>query len=51
MFQDAIGGQRPDDILKSIDKDLGRAMVERSGASSPSLNLERELRSPSDKFK
>jgi hypothetical protein len=51
MFQDTLGAKPPDDILKSIDKDLGRSMLERSGASSPSFNLERELRSPSDKFK
>jgi hypothetical protein len=51
MFQDTFGAKPPDDILKNIDKDLGRSTLERSDASSPSFNMEKELRSPSDKFK
>jgi hypothetical protein len=51
MFQDTLGAKPPDDILKNIDKDLGRSTLERSGTSSPSFNLERELRSPPDKLK
>lgn len=51
MFRDSLGSKPPDEILKSIDKDLGRSTLDRSSAGSPSFNLERELRSPSDKFK
>ncbi len=40
----------PDEVLKSIDKDLGRSTLERSGDSGSS-NLERDLRSRSDMFR
>ncbi len=51
MFRDTLGSKSPDEILKSIDKDLGRSTLERSGTGSPSLNLERELKSPADRLK
>lgn len=51
MFRDIIGPKPSDEVLKSIDKDLGRSTSERSGGGSPSVDLERELRSSSDKFK
>lgn len=56
IFRDTLGAKPPDDILKKIDKDLGRPALEPSGRSSPSLNFEKynfekELRSPSDGFK
>ncbi len=50
MFRDMLSPRSPDDVIKSIDKDLGRSMVERPG-STPSVNFERELRLPADKFK
>jgi hypothetical protein len=40
----------PDEVLKGIDKDLGRSTLERSGDSGSS-NLERDLRSRSDMFR
>ncbi len=51
MFRDALGSKPPEEILKNIDKELGRSEPEQSSTSSPSFNLERDLRSPSDKFK
>jgi hypothetical protein len=51
MFRDTLGSKSPDEILKSIDMDLVRSTLERSSTSSPSISLEKELRSPSDKFK
>ena len=51
MFRDTIGSKPPDEILKSIDKDLGRSTLERSNTGVPPLDPGRELRSSSDKFK
>jgi hypothetical protein len=48
MVPDTLGPKNPDEILKSIDKDLGRSTLERSDHSSPSFNLEKDLRSPSE---
>ncbi|MCC2643448.1 MAG: hypothetical protein K0S45_3861 [Nitrospira sp.] len=50
--RDSLGGQSPDEILKSIDKDLGKNSLDRSepGAGGRPLDLERELRSPADKM-
>ncbi len=52
LFRDSLGGKSADETLKSIDKDLGKSSFERSGAASGSrsLELERDLRSPSDRF-
>lgn len=51
LFRDTLGSKSPDEILKSIDKDLGRSTLDRTSGGSPSFNLERELQSPSDKLK
>lgn len=51
MFRDVIGPKPPDEILKSIDKNLGRSTFERSGTGSPSFDLERDLRTHSDMLK
>jgi len=51
QFRDNLGGRSPDEILKSIDKDLGKGSeFYGSGSSSHTLNLERELSSPADKI-
>ena len=52
LFRDSLGGKSADETLKSIDKDLGKSSFERFGtpSGSRSLELERELRSPSDRF-
>jgi hypothetical protein len=49
-FLDKPAVKSPDEVLKSIDKDLGRSTLERS-AASPSFNLEKDLRSHSDSLK
>lgn len=43
MFQDSLGSKSPDEILKSIDKDLGRSTLARPDASPP-FDMEKELR-------
>jgi hypothetical protein len=50
-FRDSLGGRSPDEILKGIDKELGKSPIDTSGPASGdrSLDLERELRSPADK--
>jgi hypothetical protein len=50
-FRDSLGGRSPDEILKSIDKELGKGSFDKSEPmmTPPSLELERELRSPADK--
>ncbi len=50
MFRDGLGPKSPDEILKSIDKDLGHSAVDHP-TDSRSFNLEKDLRSPSDKFR
>jgi hypothetical protein len=45
MGPDSLGFKHPDDIVKGIDKDLGRSTLDRSEHSSPSFNLEKDLRS------
>jgi hypothetical protein len=51
MFRDT-SAKPPDEILKSIDKDLGRSTVEPLSPSAPSsFDASRELQSTSDKFK
>jgi hypothetical protein len=51
-FRDSFSGRSPDEILRSIDKDLGKSSLDRpdSGPAGRSLDLERELRSPADKI-
>ena len=51
-FRDSLGGKSPDEILKSIDKDLGKSSPDRSESEGAvrSLELERELSSPADKI-
>ena len=51
MFRDTIGAKPPDEILKSIDKDLGRSTLERPNTSVQPIDPSRELGSSSDKFK
>jgi hypothetical protein len=50
--RDSVGGKSPDDILKSIDKNLSKNSLDRfdSGTGVRPLDLERELRSPADKM-
>ncbi len=52
LFRDFTGAKRPDEILKSLDKDLGRGTPE--GLESPSgrrsFDLEKDLRPSADKF-
>ena len=43
MFQDSLGSKSPDQILKSIDKDLGRSTLSRPDVSPP-FNMEKELK-------
>lgn len=52
LFRDSLGGKSPDEILKSIDKELGKSTLNRfgSGSGGGALELEKELRSPSDKI-
>ena len=52
LFRDFAGTKSPDEILKTLDKDLGKNPVTDFGApsSGPSLDLEKELRPSSDKF-
>ncbi len=50
-FRDSLGGRSPEEILKSIDKELGRGSFDKSEPTMApsSRELERELRSPADK--
>jgi hypothetical protein len=50
--RDSVGGKSPDEILKSIDKDLSKNSLDRfdSGTGIRPLDLEKELRSPADKI-
>lgn len=50
-FRDTIGGKPPDDILKGLDKSLGRSSLERPDPSGPSSDLGRDPRSPLDRLK
>lgn len=43
MFQDSLGSKSPEQILKSIDKDLGRSTLARPDATPP-FNMEKELK-------
>lgn len=51
QFRDSLGGKSPDEVLKRIDKELGKGSPDNSGPppGSHSLELERELRTPADK--
>ena len=51
FFRDSLGGRSPDEILKSIDKDLGKGSPDHfeTGAGHQPLEVERELSSPADK--
>jgi hypothetical protein len=51
-FRDSLGGRTPDEILKGIDKELGKGSHDTSDSLSGSrpLDLERELRSPAEKI-
>lgn len=51
MFRDTLGSKSPDEILKNIDKELGRPTMERSTTTITPVDPGRELRSFSDKFK
>jgi hypothetical protein len=52
LFRDFAGTKSPDEVLKSLDKDLGKNPVSDLGVppSGPSPELEKDLRSPSDRF-
>lgn len=52
LFRDFAGTKSPDEILKSLDKDLGKNPVSDSGApsSGPSMDLDKDIRPASDKF-
>lgn len=52
LFRDFAGTKSPDEILKSLDKDLGKNPLSDPGVSSsgPSLDLEKDLRPASEKF-
>jgi hypothetical protein len=52
LFRDFAGTKSPDEVLKSLDKDLGKNPVSDPGvpSSGPSLELEKDLRPPSDRF-
>lgn len=50
-LQDMVGGLSPAEVLKRLDKDLGRSTLESPGARDSHVDFERELRSPADRFK
>lgn len=52
LFRDSIGPKSPDEILKSLDKDLGKNTLSIPGSpsSEPSMDLERDFRPASDKI-
>jgi hypothetical protein len=52
LFRDFAGTKSSDEILKSLDKDLGKSPLSDPGVppSGPSSELERDLRPPSDRF-
>jgi hypothetical protein len=52
VFKDSLGGKLPDDILKELNRDLGRNSSDRSDALSGShpLDLNRDTQAPFDKF-
>jgi len=51
MFRDQLGGRTPDEILKNLDKDLGRATLERSSLGAPASDPGKDLRAPSESKK
>lgn len=51
MFRDIIGSKPPDEVLKSIDKDLGRSTLERSTTTIHPLDQGKEFGASSDKLK
>lgn len=50
-FRDSLGGRSPDEILKSLDKEMGKGSsgTPVQAPDSRPFELERELRSPADK--
>jgi len=52
VFRDFAGTKSPDEILKSLDRDLGKNPVSDPGVSSsgPTLDLEKDLRPAPDRF-
>jgi hypothetical protein len=52
LFRDFAGTKSPDEILKGLDKDLGKNPQSDAGVppSGPSFELEKDLRPPSDRF-
>jgi hypothetical protein len=53
LFRDFAGSKSPDEVLKSLDKDLGRSPVSDAGVPStgPSpLQLEKDFRPATDQF-
>lgn len=51
MFRDQLGGRTPDEILKNLDKDLGRATLDRSSLGAPTSDPGKDLRAPSESKK
>lgn len=51
LFRDSIGPKPSDEILKGIDKDLGRPTLDRPSMDSRPFDLDKDLRRPSDSFK
>jgi hypothetical protein len=52
LFRDFAGTKSPDEILKSLDKDLGKNTMSNPGSllSEPSMDLDKDIRPASDKF-
>lgn len=53
LFRDFAGTKSPDEVLKSLDKDLGKTQVGEPGVPSPGpspLQLEKDFRPASDQF-
>jgi hypothetical protein len=52
LFRDFAGTKSPDEILKSLDKDLGKNTFSNPGSllGEPSMDLDKDIRPASDKF-
>jgi hypothetical protein len=52
LFRDFTGTKSPDEMLKTLDKDLGKSSVNDPGApsSGPSMELEKDFPPASDRF-
>jgi len=52
MFRDSLGGRTPDEVLRSLNQELGKSSAPRPvyPSGTPSTDLSRELESPSDRM-